>query len=67
MNVDILDWGKTPSKETEITLPNINNIISPEPDYLTVTYYQGKFNSIPNDLFSQKNNNENMSRGFFFV
>ena len=61
MNVDILDWGKTPSKETEITLPNINNIISPEPDYLTVTYYQGKFNSIPNDLFSQKNNNENMS------
>ena len=61
MNVDILDWGKTPNKETEITLPNINNIVSPEPDYLTVTYYQGKFNSIPNDLFSQKNNNENMS------
>lgn len=65
MNVDILDWGKTPSKETEITLPNINNIISPEPDYLTVTYYQGKFNSIPNDLFSQKNNNENMSRFYY--
>lgn len=61
MNVDILDWGKAPNKQTGITLPNINNIVSPEPDYLTVTYYQGKFNSIPNDLFSQKNNNEIMS------
>lgn len=63
MNIDILDWGKAPNKKTGITLSNINNIISPEPDYLTVHYYQGKFNSIPNDLFSQKNNNEikNMS------
>ena len=61
MNVDILDWGKAPNKQTGITLPNINNIISPEPDYLTVHYYQGKFNSIPNDLFSQKINNEIMS------
>ena len=61
MTVDILDWGKHPDKQTSLTLSNINNIISPEPDYLTVHYYQGKFNSIPNDLFSQKNNNEIMS------
>ena len=61
MNIDILDWGKAPNKQTGITLSNINNIISPEPDYLTVHYYQGKFNSIPNDLFSQKINNEIMS------
>lgn len=65
MSVDILDWGKAPNKQTEITLPNINNIVSPEPDYLTVTYYHGKFNSIPSDLFSQKNNNENMSRFYY--
>lgn len=61
MTLDIHDWGRHPNKQTRLALSNINNIVSPEPDYLTVEYYKGKFNSIPSDLFSQKKNNEIMS------
>ena len=59
--VDILDWGKEPNKQTSISLYSVNKIVAPEPDYLTVNYYNGKFNSIPNNLFSKKYNNEVMS------
>lgn len=59
--IDILDWGKEPTKQTSISLYSVNKIVAPEPDYLTVNYYNGKFNSIPNNLFSKKSNNEIMS------
>ena len=60
-SMDIINWGRNPKHNLNITLKSVNKIYSPEPDFLTIKYDSAIFNKIPENLFENKNNNKIIS------
>lgn len=60
-SMDIINWGRNPEHNLNITLKSVNKIYSPEPDHLSIKYDSAIFNKIPENLFVNKQHAINMS------
>ena len=56
-SIDVINWGKNPKHNINISLKAVNKIYSSEPDLLTITYDSAIFNEIPKNLFDKKTTN----------
>ena len=62
---DIINWGKNPNIDMDISIQNVNKVYYPEPDLLNVTYSKATFSKIPKKLFRKKKNSKVASRFSF--
>ena len=62
---DIINWGKNPNIDMDISIQNVNKVYYPEPDLLNVTYSKATFSKIPKKLFRKKKNSKIASRFSF--
>ena len=62
---DVINWGKNPNTEMDISIQNVNKVYYPEPDLLNVTYSSAVFSKIPKKLFRKKKNSKVASRFSF--
>ena len=62
---DIINWGKNPNTDMDISIQNVNKVYYPEPDLLNVQYNQAVFSKIPKKLFRKKKNSKVASKFSF--
>ena len=62
---DVINWGKNPNTDMDISIQNVNKVYYPEPDLLNVTYSHAVFSKIPKKLFRKKKNSKIASRFSF--
>ena len=62
---DVINWGKNPNTDMDISIQNVNKVYYPEPDLLNVTYSSAVFSKIPKKLFRKKKNSKIASRFSF--